>query len=205
MSEEKLHKKSITVTVLVLFVGTFSPLIENVHGCDCSDPPCWPELSGKMGWNNWYVSKVIVTFYGTVDELFYRINGSDWIEYTEPFTMKTEGIHLLEWTYDSNTSNISSLEIKIDWIPPFLSNYSSKRIGLFKWQLGVNATDKVSGINRVEFPLWNFGHNIDTEPPYQFIWWGCMILFSLIQWFTHDYFWWNAWDNAGNMAYQPSC
>jgi len=190
--------------VVLLVLGSLSNVvgIENVQGCGCDDPQRWPEISGSMGQNNWYVSYVNVTF-NEIFNIYYRINESNWIIYTEPFTIKTQGIHLLEWANDTNSSNIYSLEIKIDWSSPLLSNYTSKRIGLFKWQFGVNATDGVSGINRVQFPLWNFGHNIDTEPPYQFVWRGCMILFSLSQLITHNYFWWNAWDNAGNMAPQP--
>ena len=205
MDKKPLIVVSICAVVLLVLASLSNVVgVESVNNCNCNDPPCWPDLSGTMGENNWYISVVKVMFNGTLNEICYRINGTDWINYSEPFTLKTQGIHTLEWACDSNTSNISSLEIKIDWTRPFLSNYTSKRIGLFKWQLSVNATDEVSGVNRVEFPLWNFGHNIDTEPPYQFIWWGCMILFSLIQMMTHDYFWWNTWDNAGNMAYQPS-
>jgi len=140
-----------------------------------------------------------VTFNGTLNYTYYRINGSDWINYTVPFSLKTQGIHLLEWTCDSNMSNISSVEIKIDWAPPILSNDNVKWIGLLKWQMSVNASDEVSGVNRVEF-----GDQIDTEPPYQVILRGCWWLYCLIIFFQGGYFYLNAWDNAGNYLQQPS-
>ena len=190
--------------VVLLVLGSLSNVggIENVKGCDCGDPPCWPELSGIMGDNNWYVSIVVVTFKGTLNYTSYRINGSNWINYEVPFTLISQGIHLLEWTCDSNMSNISSIEIKIDWYPPILSNMTYKWIGLFKCQYNINASDEFSGVNYVEFP---FGP-IDTEPPYQAIRKGGRLYWRLIMAFEafHGFSSWNAWDNAGNSIPQPS-
>ena len=106
--------------VVLLILGSLSNVvgIESSQGCGCGDPPCWPELSGTMGENNWYVSKVVVKFNDSLDYIYYRINGNDWIHYTMPFAMEDDGIFLLEWTCDSNMSNISSVEIKIDQTKP---------------------------------------------------------------------------------------
>jgi len=194
------------IAVVLLVLGSLTNVvgIENVNSCNCSDPPCWPELSGKMGENNWYVSTVKVTFNGTLNNTYYRINGSNWIKYTEPFELIPQGIHLLEWTCDSNMSNISSLEIKIDWLSPIASNITSKRLGLFKWQFDINVSDEFSGVNRVRFFI---DGSIDTEPPYQLIWKGCLLLFwlkclfDLLYRYSHT---WNAWDNAGNCYQEPS-
>jgi len=181
----------------------------NVTGIEskqsCGNPPCWPELSGEIGWNNWYVTKVQVTFNGTVNELLYRINGNNWTKYSEPFIIKTEGIHLLEWTWDSGMSNVSSLEIKIDLSPPVLSNETVRRIGLFKWQFDINATDEVSGVNKV-YCDWT-PTIYDTEPPYQFIyfgfyWWVIFINSIFSPWNLYMTF--DAWDNAGNSLDIPS-
>jgi hypothetical protein len=194
--------------VVLLVLGSLSNVLGSVNSqsCDCGDPPCWPELSGRMGENNWYVSYVTVTFNDSFYHISYRINGSNWINYTKPFTLKTQGIHLLEWTCDSNMSNISSLEIKIDLDPPILSNYTSKQIGLFRWQFSVEAFDEFSGVNRV-WCFWGFPHNYDTEPPYQFISIGFLRIVSLLlslltPWVL--YMTVNAWDNAGNYWAWPS-
>jgi len=189
------------LAVVLLVLGSMSNVvgIESPQSCNCCDPPCWPELLGTMGWDNWYTTQVIVTFNGTYDELFYRINGSNWTSYIEPFKMKIQGIHLLEWTCDSNMSNISSLEIKIDFTEPILSNETVKRIGLIKWQFSVNATDEISGVNKVMCG-W-VPEYYDTEPPYQFTYIGFYrlhMLLNLIFPWSWTYWTFLAWDNAGN-------
>jgi len=194
--------KSMVVILITLFIGvTVSPLIENVQSCDCGDPPCCPELSGTMGENNWYVSFVTVTFNGTFNYIHYRIDGNDWINYTVPFQLDRQGIHLLEWTCDANMSNIYSVEIKIDTIPPFVSDTEIKWVWFFKWQFTIDVTDDHdnitgSGVNRV----WLFYTNsFDTEPPYQFICRRCLWLQWLYDLFNPGcYLNFNAWDNAGN-------
>ena len=204
MEENKTHTKSIAAIVLVLFAGILSPLVENGPSCDCGNPSCWPELSGTMGENNWYVSHVTVTFKGTINSTFYRRNGGNWIHYTEPFEIISQGIHLLEWTCDSNMSNISSIEIKTDWVPPLISNITRTRLDIFKWQCDVNVTDEFSGVNRIRFFI---DGSIDSEPPYQFIWRGCWLFFWLRCFFNPIYslmHTWNAWDNAGNTYQEPS-
>lgn len=76
---------------------------------------------------------------------------------------------------------------------------------MLQWLISINASDEISGVNAVQFDIANF---IDTEPPYEVIWWGCMwlhniksiifrILFGVIGW-PYD-----TWDNAGNHISQP--
>ncbi|HVQ01843.1 MAG TPA: hypothetical protein VMT57_10070, partial [Candidatus Thermoplasmatota archaeon] len=127
--------------VALLVLGSFTNIVvtKSVQGSSCCGIRDDPHLSGWMGDNNWYRSPVVVTFNDSVHSIDYRIDGGNWTNYTKPFTLSTLGIHLLEWIYDSNMSNIFSLEIKIDYTSPFLSNYTDKRLGLFKWQFGVNA------------------------------------------------------------------
>ena len=183
--------KTLAFGIVVLFIG----VTKNVQGCDCDDPPCWPELSGEMGDNNWYVSFVVfVTFNGTFDCIYYRINGNDWINYTAPFKLIQDGIHLLEWTCDCNMSNIYSKEIKKDSGSPYFSDGKVKWLGLFKWQFSLNAYDDTSGVNRVYFSWTN---SYVTEPPYQVIWRGCYWLYLLRSIGSHDYGI-DIYDNAGN-------
>jgi len=181
--------------------------IESSQGCGCRDPPCWPELSGTMGENNWYVSDVQITFNGSLNNTFYRINGGNWTEYNTPFTLWMNGIHLLEWICDSNMSNVHSIEIKIDTIPPQMSYPILKRVGFFKWQYSINVSDdffnvNVSGVNRVW--CW-YSDSFDTEPPYEFIWRGCWLIEVLYSLFHPAIFLkFNAWDNAGNHLEDPT-
>ncbi len=193
--------------VVILVLASLSNVVgnESTESCGC-DPPCWPELSGKMGENNWYISTVKVTFNGTLNEIYYRINGSNWIVYSIPFTLNSQGSNLLEWACDSNLSDIYSTEIKIDTSPPWIPDSSYKKIGLFKWQISVNATDDISGVNRVLF--YDNGY-IDTEPPYQIIWQGFMRL-RIIWDFLYQFIFgiilipFDVWDNAGNSLVKPS-
>jgi hypothetical protein len=194
--------------VVLLILGSLSNVvgIENVKSCNCCDPPCWPELSGTMGDNDWYVSSVGVWFNGSSSRIDYRIDGGNWTVYTAPFALTTEGRHLLEWMCDGNISDIYSIEIKIDTTPPRITETPQKRIGLFQWQFSVNASDNISGVNRVEF---FFDGYIDTEPPYQHTWTGCMLYIRFLN-FIYRFFlgiipiYFDAWDNAGHSTIKPS-
>ncbi|MBN1860498.1 MAG: hypothetical protein JW840_03455 [Candidatus Thermoplasmatota archaeon] len=142
--------------VVLLVLGSFTSClrVETVQGCDCGNPPCWVELSGAMGNNNWYVSDVHVGFNGSFNQICYRLNGGSWQTYTAPFTITIEGIILFEWKCDYNSSDIYSIEIKIDKTPPLVSvNYTWERIYWkgYIYIYSVEAFDTTSGMNRTEF------------------------------------------------------
>jgi hypothetical protein len=162
--------------VVLLVLGSLSNClrVEAVQGCDCSDPPCWPELSGTMGQNNWYISSVFVGFNGSFYEINYRIDGGGWQTYTAPFGITNDGVHLLEWYCDDNMSNIGSIEIKIDKIKPIVRmNYTwsgNHWIG-FTLIYYPYAFDLMSGMNRVELYIQGvfYGINISPGPNYEFV------------------------------------
>ena len=160
-------KNLIVGSIIVVIVLSFSNVVvtKNVQGSSYSCMHYGPDVSGTLGDNGWYVSSVVVTFNDSLHSIDYRIDGGNWINYTGPFSLSTEGIHLLEWTYDSHMSNVSSITIKIDRTPPLVTQAYAKRVGLLKWQIIINATDNISGVNRV---LDGITNTIDTEPPYQF-------------------------------------
>ena len=173
----------------------------------------YPEFDGKLGENGWYVSSVLVTFAGSVNETYYRINETYWTKYTVPFTLSAQGIHLLEWTCDANKSEIYSVNLKIDSVGPSYTEITVKWVGMFKWQISIDVTDETSGVNRVWFNVTNY---TDTEPPWQTIYRGCWwlrSLYSLYLWIfnrdLYDQYMFtpklNAWDSAGNSFEQPSC
>jgi hypothetical protein len=92
------------LAVVLLVLGSLSNVvgIESAQSCGCGDPPCWPELKGTMGDNNWYISGVSVRFDGSASSVAYRIDGGSWLTYTAEFALSTDGIHLLEWACDFN-------------------------------------------------------------------------------------------------------
>lgn len=153
----------------------------------------YPEFNSTLGMNGWFVRPVLVTFVGDLNDTMYRINESGWVEYTTPFILNSQGIHVLEWR--CNASPTYSVEIKIDWSPPTLSNFSHIRLGVFKWQFTVDAADELSGVYCVQFP---FDTSIDSEPPYQHIWMGWYVLWMIRCLFAPSYSFIHAWDNAGN-------
>jgi hypothetical protein len=145
-----------TVSVILLVLGSLSNClrVETVQGCDCGDPPCWPELSGTMGDNNWYVSSVFVGFNGSFYKINYRIDGGGWQTYTAPFGITNDGLHLFEWYCDDNMSNIGSIEIKIDRTKPLIEiNWTWIREPWRYYEFIYYATcsDSMSGMNRIEF------------------------------------------------------
>ena len=143
--------------VVLLVLGSLSNVvgIENVQGCGCGDPPCWPVLSGTMGDNNWYVSSVTIVFTGgPVFQVSYQIDGGVWNTYTAPFGLTNDGIHLFEWKCASNTSDIYSIEIKIDKTKPLIEiNWTGIRKPWRYYEFIYYATcsDGMSGMNGIEF------------------------------------------------------
>jgi len=207
-----MKRKCLAVGIILLFLGTsIIPIVgsvsiekeQSVMPKSCFDGII---LNGTMGENGWYISDVTVTFVGG-NYTYFRIDGGNWIVYTGPFVISTDGIHLIEATYDFE--HIYNITIKIDRTPP-ICNLIAKRVGFFKWQFFVNASDETSGINRVEFYIDCRLIGVDTRLPYEIIWsynfmtW--LRLFILINLMGQ---WWCgleviAIDNAGNTPINPS-
>ncbi|MBN1860271.1 MAG: hypothetical protein JW840_02295 [Candidatus Thermoplasmatota archaeon] len=192
--------KTIIISFMIFSGILISPWIENVKSNDCGDPPSWPVISGYIGWNNWYISYVVVTFVGIINNTFYRIDEGNWTKYITYFSIKTEGIHLLEWACDSNLSEIYSMNIMIDFSPP-TAQITMHKISLLTWKAVFDVYDEISGINKVWFEWTN---STDTEPPYEFIWHGSWwwisfwsFIYTLFLGYNTDYPF-DAWDNAGN-------
>jgi len=198
-----MHIKLLVIIVIIIFLGTIVQPIETADKYLCNDPPSWPKLSGTIGDNNWYTSNVSVTFNGTIN---YRIDGGNWIAYTVPFILTKNGVHLLEWTCDGNTSNVYSVIIKIDQTKPIINNFYTTRIGIFKWKFIADVSDNTSGINRVEFYSDSKFIGICTAPPYTIFWKGLYFLIRLKFFLTAN---WDilpkctVYDNAGNVYYLP--
>jgi cytochrome c len=78
------------------------------------------------GQNEWFVSPVTVTLSAVddasgVDRTEYAVDGGDWVEYTEPFTLDSDGEHMLAYRSVDGAGNVETtqaLEVRIDATAP---------------------------------------------------------------------------------------
>jgi len=171
-------------------------------------------VSGTMGENGWYISSVMVIFNFSSPPApwWYQINGDGWQQYSTPILIEPDGIYLVEATSDFEL--IYNVTVKIDQTPPdvnitqpkkgylyiCLLNYIFKIIPnhiiittiiIGRINVMVNATDSLSGINRVEFYIDNELQYTDYTAPYEWLWADRGFFFP----YTVTVI---AYDNAGN-------
>jgi hypothetical protein len=166
----------------------------------------YPVFNGTLGWNNWYISSVEVSFVydpEEVSEIWY--NYKEWLNYTEPFIIDEEGVITVEFywiDYEGVQSPIQSFILKIDYTPPTTGlQWEVYKEGLtwYVIRFKLTAVDSISGMNphlliqlndvlQGEFEVF-------TWPTFEF-----EIHWSKI--FKHFTFKFICFDNAGNMAYQ---
>jgi len=114
-----------------------------------------------MGDNGWYVSDVEVTLSATdggsgVESTWYKLDDSSWQEYTEGFTVSTDGLHTLLYNSTDkvgNTETTNEVELKIDQTPPVTTSVidPSTPNGENGWyvtsvEVTLSATDGGSGV-----------------------------------------------------------
>lgn len=135
-------------------------------------PDPYPEFNGTMGTNGWYVSCVNVTFVNieNIDVLFYRLDGGQWIQYTETFMICESGEHQLFWYWvtQGNESETQTHTLRMDRDLPTIE-LSYQRISISKILITATAADAHSGIDRVEFFLDDYHHYIYYYEPYEFL------------------------------------
>jgi len=125
------------------------------HTLDPSEPD---------GENGWYVSDLNVTLNATddmsgVNHTYYNVNNGEWKIYTEHFTISEDGEYILIEYYSvdksENIEKIKSVKIKIDQTGPVIDLTHDGAWGdaIHGWELynRANATDFISGMERVEF------------------------------------------------------
>lgn len=153
----------------------------------------YPVFNGTLGNNGIYISCVIVSFANidSIDTLYYRLDGSAWNEYTEPFMVCESGMHSLcwYWTYQGNQSGEKMGSLKIDQEDPLL-DLSSQKIGIYKIKITAVVNDAHSGVDRVEFFIDGEPLGVVYEFPYDtmFIGIGTHYVKAI------------AYDRAGNFA-----
>jgi hypothetical protein len=119
------------------------------------DPPV---PNGNQGW---YVTPVTFGFNITGDGwVYYSLDGSPWIQYTEPVIINTSGIHTIAYYATDATNNTTptyDFSIYIDFeLPTYVL---SKQIWLNRIKFTATVNDTISGINRVEFYLFHENGN----------------------------------------------
>jgi hypothetical protein len=161
MRENPLMKKSWAIGTILLFIGTsIIPLasslpIEKEQVLTLKNCFDGFTINGTKGDNGWYVSPVWITldFPGNYT-VYYSIDGGEWQEYTGPFVVSTDGQHTVQAYFIDDEGNVSlvySISFMIDSHAPWIDGVTSKRIGLFKWEINVNVVDPASGCCLVEF------------------------------------------------------
>jgi len=157
-------REGLVLAIVVLFVGmSIIPIAGSISiekepsiatNCNLTDD-CHPVFNGTMGHNGWYVSPVNVSFVynpEVVAMIFYSINGGQWIQYNDPFTINEQGLINFEWhfkNYSGEWSDIFVNHLKIDYTPPLI--YLHYQVTGDKIVFIALPDDNTSGVVYVEF------------------------------------------------------
>ena len=174
-------------------------------GIDLTPPLSSHLVSGILGLNGWYLTNLSISLTysdGTsgVNQTFYRVNGSSWLNYTGIFSVTTEGTSNIEYysnDYASNVEMIKSFVVKLDYSNPrnlaITINSGDGRTNNSLLVLSLSAIDDVSGI-------WQMCFSQDNST------WGAWVLFSSSSSYTVSSIdgtksvFFKVRDNAGNEA-----
>ncbi len=107
---------------------SFGDLVFATDVVDTGPPATTALIAGKTGANGWYTSFVSVTLnaadWSGVASTSYRLDGGSWTSYSNPFSIRTEGVHTIEFfstDLSGNVEAVRSAAIKIDATPPTIS------------------------------------------------------------------------------------
>ena len=151
----------------------------------------------KIKENGWLVDNVSIPIYfesDRVDEVYYKINAGEWIQYFEPLVF-SDGIYVFSWyIVDSEgyTSAPESIYFQIDRTCPEII-LTKERLGIGKFKFSANVYDETSGIDRVKFKSGHGGSFTDYDFPYEWIWSPNDLVGWLNDWVTAT-----VYDKAGN-------
>lgn len=158
-------KKLLVVGIVVLFIMiSIVPSSGDIILFDDTMPPftmCTLNPPEPDEENGWYVNDVTITLEATddmsgVNTTYYRVNGGEWETYIEPFVLSEDGMHSIEYYSVDNAGNVEdvkSVELKIDQTKPKIKLRWDAYLKDGKWYImfTCDATDTMSGMNRVEF------------------------------------------------------
>ncbi|KYK23166.1 hypothetical protein AYK25_02175 [Thermoplasmatales archaeon SM1-50] len=159
------------------------PIWEFSTVTDTIPPTSTHELSGTMGNDNWYVSCVTITVEATdntsgVDVIFLKVDNGDYVEYTEPVEICTDGEHEF-WYYAVDIAgNIEDengpFSFKIDQTDPVFNSYTFTAQNTLKnkWLCVADVEDETSGVVLVEFYVDDALVGNVTATPWEFLFEG---------------------------------
>lgn len=132
-------------------------------------------LEGDLGQNNWYITSVYIDFTydpHIVDEIFYSINGGNWMEYlSSSIEVSADGNHVLEWywvDFEGEEHTGPTIFFKIDQtLPTITLEKSWKKNGLYTITYKAVVSDATSDVERVEFYLDDILQETLMSPPYE--------------------------------------
>jgi len=176
-------KKGVVVAVVLLFISvSVIPSTGNRVFNDDTTPPVTTisfDPPTPDGDNGWYVSSIEITLEATddisgVNATYHRLNEGEWETYVEPFTIESDGHHVIEYYSVDNASNVEdvkSAEFKIDQIPPTvdLTWEADKEDGIWYITFTAWCSDATSGMDRVEFYADDELVCTDDVAPYEWI------------------------------------
>jgi hypothetical protein len=119
-------------------------------------------VSGMKGSGGWYVSSVVVTLTAQLDanevSMEYRLDGGQWIEYTDPFTVSAQGDNIAFFRgvdAAGNHEQEKTVDVLIDRVPPTVSMgiVNGTEFHTPSPSLSWSVNDAMSGISKLEVRL----------------------------------------------------
>jgi hypothetical protein len=134
-------------------------------------------FNGLMGNNDWYISRVIITLNALdnqsgVNHTYYKFDDDfEWIEYTQPFYAKVDGLYVLYYySVDmlGNEEEVNNATLRIDKTAPNITlTVMPENDMKNKWLLNATVADLISGVAKVDFCVDDvLIGNVSTPGPY---------------------------------------
>jgi hypothetical protein len=155
-------------------LGNTETVQSTVFNIDQTSPMTTHQFSGDEGLNGWYFSVSFslnsVDTTSGVNHTYYRIDDGEWLLYTTPVVIESDGIHALYYHSMDNAGNNEQVKgpfsFKLDQTSPELT-LVKQQIDLFTVQFIAQAQDETSGVAYVEFLLDGQLQTTDTQAPYE--------------------------------------
>jgi hypothetical protein len=133
---------------------------------DAAAPSTGHMVNGTLGNDGWYTSAVTVELLpgdqgSGVAYTRYRVGDGPWVEYTAPFTLTADGVHVVQYhSVDAlgNTESTISLTVRIDPVPPSTTLQKNGIVGERGWytsevEVSLVASDGGSGVATILYRL----------------------------------------------------
>jgi hypothetical protein len=155
-------------------IGNTETTQSTAFNIDQTPPLTTHEFSGELGVNDWYLSISFslnrVDNTSGVTDTYYRIDDGEWLLYTTPVVINSDGIHALYYYSTDAAGNSEPVKgpftFKLDQTSPELT-LLKQQIDLFTVKFIAQVQDETSGIAYVEFLLNGQLQTTDTQAPYE--------------------------------------